>query len=110
MEELLRITNQAFNRAKAAFDKESNAIASLCLNNGVGITSLEAFSLLVLKAKLENKDFKNHLVAAIALADRLEEEGIKINLKKLSAPKAVEWILACKVFSHPSRSFSKRAF
>jgi nucleoside phosphorylase len=74
VEELLRITNQAFNRAKAAFDKESNAIASLCLNNGVGITSLEAFSLLVLKAKLENKDFKNHLVAAIALADRLDKD------------------------------------
>ncbi len=110
MEELLHITNQAFNNAKAVFDKESNAVASVCVNDGVEITSLEVFSLLVLKEKLENKDFKNHLIAAIALVNRLEEEGVKINLKKLSAPKAVQWILACKMSIHPNRSFSKRVF
>jgi hypothetical protein len=97
MKELLHTTNQAFIRAKAVFDKETDALAGLCANAGVEITNLEAFSLLVVKAKMENRDYKNHLITAIALAGRLEEEGIKINLKKLSAPKAVEWILACKM-------------
>ena len=110
MEELLHVTNQAFNRAKDVFDKESSALARCCINNGLGITSLEAFSLLVIKAKIENKDFKKPLITAITLAGRLEEEGIKINLKKLSAPKAVQWILDCKGAIHLTQVSSKTAF